>query len=35
MPATTRVLVADDNAVDRKLLSTIVRKAGYEVIDGV
>jgi DNA-binding response OmpR family regulator len=33
--ATTRVLVADDNAVDRKLLSTIVRKAGYEVIDAV
>ena len=30
-----RVLVADDNAVDRKVLSTIVKKAGYEVIDAV
>ena len=32
---TFRVLVADDNAVDRKVLSTIVKKAGYEVIDAV
>ena len=30
-----RVLVADDNAVDRKVLSTIVKKAGYEVINAV
>lgn len=30
-----RVLVADDNAVDRKVLSTIVKAAGYEVTDAV
>ena len=30
-----RVLIADDNAVDRKVLSTIVRKAGYQVVDAV
>lgn len=28
-----RVLVADDNPLDRKILSTIVAKAGYDVID--
>jgi len=28
----TRVLVADDNAVDRKLLETIISHAGYDVI---
>ncbi|NOX49177.1 MAG: fused response regulator/phosphatase [Gammaproteobacteria bacterium] len=32
---TARVLVADDNVVDRKILSAIVEKAGYEVIDAV
>lgn len=32
---TTRVLVADDNAVDRKLLATIVGKSGFEVIQAV
>ncbi|MEM9620762.1 MAG: fused response regulator/phosphatase, partial [Pseudomonadota bacterium] len=31
----SRVLVADDNAVDRQLLSTIVKRAGYEVIAAV
>ncbi len=31
----TKVLVADDNAVDRKVLSAIVRRAGYQVIDAV
>ena len=30
-----RVLVADDNDVDRRVLRTIVEKAGYEVIDAV
>ncbi len=30
-----RVLVADDNAVDRKLLATIVGRAGFEVIQAV
>lgn len=38
MDAATRVLVADDNEADRLLLSTIVRKQGYEVevaVDGV
>ena len=33
-----RVLVADDNDMDRMLLSTIVRKQGYEVevaVDGL
>ncbi len=30
-----RVLVADDNAVDRKILTTIVRSAGYEVTDAI
>ena len=27
-----RVLVADDNPVDRKVLSTIVARAGYDVV---
>ena len=31
----TRVLVADDNAVDRKVLAAIVSKAGFEVIQAV
>ena len=35
MSDTTRVLVAEDNAVDRKVLGTIVRSAGYEVIEAV
>lgn len=35
MESSIRVLVADDNAVDRKILTTIVRKAGYEVTDAV
>ena len=38
MSAATRVLVADDNDADRLLLSSIVRKQGYEVevaVDGV
>ena len=30
-----RVLVADDNAVDRKILTTIVKGAGYDVTDAV
>ncbi len=33
--STSRVLVADDNAVDRKLLATIVGRAGFEVIQAV
>jgi serine phosphatase RsbU (regulator of sigma subunit) len=37
MPASeqVRVLVADDNRVDRLLLSTIVRREGYEVVEAV
>ena len=31
----TRVLVADDNAVDRKVLAKIVDHAGFEVIQAV
>ncbi len=31
----TRVLVADDNAVDRTLLATIVGRAGFDVIQAV
>ncbi len=31
----TRILVADDNATDRLLLSSIVKKEGYEVISAV
>ncbi len=34
-PPCSRVLVADDNAVDRQLLSAIVRRAGYDVVDAV
>ena len=30
-----RVLIADDNAVDRTILSTIVRKAGYDLTEAV
>lgn len=30
-----RVLVADDNRVDRMVLATIVRRAGYEVVEAV
>lgn len=30
-----RILVADDNHVDRLLLSTIVRREGYEVVEAV
>jgi len=30
-----RVLVADDNEVDRRVLTTIVEKAGYEVIGAI
>ena len=33
--AVTHVLVADDNAVDRAVLSKIVRSSGYEVIEAV
>ena len=33
--STPKVLVADDNAVDRKVLSTIVSRAGYEVVQAV
>ncbi len=31
----TRVLIAEDNAVDRKVLSSIVKAAGFEVTDAV
>ena len=31
----TKVLVADDNAVDRRLLTAIVQRAGYEVVNAV
>ena len=33
--AGTKVLVADDNAVDRQVLSAIVRRAGYNVVVAV
>ena len=35
MSGPTRILVADDNATDRLLLSRIVRKEGYEVLTAV
>ena len=31
----TQILVADDNAVDRKILATIVKAAGFEVTEAV
>ncbi len=35
MSASVRVLVADDNSVDRMYLSNILRKEGYEVLQAV
>ncbi|MEQ8483505.1 MAG: fused response regulator/phosphatase [Pseudomonadales bacterium] len=35
MNPAVRVLVADDNRVDRMVLATIVRRAGYEVVEAV